>query len=365
MLLFVPPPVPRAEPVAEVLRAHVPPLVAALCASFSLVAASARSMAAPPMEIRKDVPCDGCISAAPSEAGSPRPLLVALHGDEGGDPRATSRLFEALRPSCEQAGVMLLALRCPREKGCHTGSFWQWRSSAAHDPGWIGAQIDALAARVPVDRERVYAAGYSGGASYLGWYVPTFPARFAAAAHLAGGVAWGTPCPRCKVPVLFLLGRGDPMLVPYTRPLRDYYEGCGEHEVVWETLPGVSHEGLLGVVHASKGASVVRWLLEHRARCGAEVEARDGGASEAANDAGSVGESVDAGATSEAARGDDPGLAEAARDAGARTPVPPSLRPPSTGCACSVERGDGAPERVLVAAMAALSLRRRRRAHSL
>ena len=144
---------------------------------------------------------------------------------------------------------------------------------------------------MPVDPARVYAAGYSGGATYLGWYVPTFPERFAAVLHIAGGVPWGTPCPRCPVHVLFTLGAGDPMLVPYTRPLRDYYEGCGGNEVVWETLPGVSHEGILGLVQGGKGDGLLAWLLSHRATC-----------AETSVDAGSAGAAEDAGAIAEAWR---------------------------------------------------------------
>ena len=333
-------------------------LVSSIALALALLAPASLARAAP-AELRKDWPCVGCFTALPATGASPapRPLLVALHGDFNGDSSAPTRLFRALRPACEQAEVILVALRCPEEKGCRTGSFWQWRSTEGHDPGWLGAQIDAVASSVGVDAARVYAAGYSGGATYLGWYGPTYAERFAAIVHIAGGVPWGDPCPRCKVPVLFTLGAGDPMLVPYTRPLRDYYEACGGHEVVWETLPGVSHEGILGVVQGGKGSALLAWLLGHRAACAGEI---------AAIDAGSIAVPIDAGAITQEA---------AVKEAGTAGPAPSSMVAPgpsavrmSPGCACALRGGEGAREAEMTALMTmmiALARRRARRDHSL
>ena len=52
--------------------------------------------------------------------------------------------------------------------------------------------------------------------------------------------------------VAILLGATDPMIGPYTRPLRQYYETCEGHEIAWETLPGVSHESILQVLEGLK-----------------------------------------------------------------------------------------------------------------
>lgn len=338
---------------------RAPPIALAAGLGLLLAAPSARAL---PGELRNDWPCPGCSTVVPAPATQPgpRPLLVALHGDANGDPAAAGKVLRALRPASEKAGVILLVLRCPIEKGCRTGSFWRWRSTGEHDPGWVGAQIDALAASVPVDPARVYAAGYSGGATYLGWYVPTFPERFAAVLHIAGGVPWGTPCPRCPVHVLFTLGAGDPMLVPYTRPLRDYYEGCGGNEVVWETLPGVSHEGILGLVQGGKGDGLLAWLLGHRAECaGASVDAGSAGAAE---DAGAIAE-VDAGAP---VQGEAPKDVVEARP-GAAAPGPSAQRM-SPGCACDLgggERGPGGTVAALMVGALVVARRRARRAQSL
>jgi predicted esterase len=277
-------------------------------------------------------PCAGCITVVPSRAaGRPAPLLVALHGDGGG----VKPLVRAWQAACEDAGVILLAPRCPREAGCAAGSFWQWYADARHDPAWLDAQIDAAAARFAVDPARVYATGYSGGATYLGWYVPAHPARFAAVAHVAGGARYGGACPSCKVPVLFTLGATDPMITPYTAPLRRWYEACGGHEIVWETLPGVTHESILGALAAGKARSILAWLLARPASC----TDRDAGVSP-------VPPVVDAGPAADAG----PGAGARAEDPSAiadpppmpADPPPPPTRLPSSAAGCACGRGQAA-----------------------
>lgn len=331
------------------MRSLTPALVAA---SLALLGA-ATVRADPASETLEGWPCKGCVTFAPAGDAAPRPLLIALHGDDAG----TAKLFRALRPACEQERVILVSLRCPTELGCRT-SFWQWQSTSAHDPGWLGAQIAAAKARFSVDAARVYAAGYSGGATYLGWYGPTHPSDFAAIAHIAGGTPWGTRCPDCKVPVFFTLGAGDPMLVPYTRPLRDYYEACGGHEIVWQTLPGVTHQGIVSTVQAGKGKEILTWLLAHRAACG-----------DAAADAGSNATPKDGGAAAldRATLTPTPG---ASAITGATTPDPPrrseakaplKVAPGASGCACDLGARGSDPAPALGLALLALLATRRSR----
>jgi hypothetical protein len=250
--------------------------------------------------------------------------------------------------------VLLFAPRCPRELGCKAGSWWQWLATSDHDPAWLGAQIDAVAARHPVDPARVYAAGYSGGATYLGWYVPAFPARFAAVAHVAGGSPLGGRCPACKTPVRFDIGAVDPMIEPYTGPLRRWYEACGGHELVWNVLPGVTHEGIIDVLQAGRAKEILAWLLARPAAC----LPADAGAGDAGGDA-------------------EAGVVDAGEAPGAPAPeVPPVAAPPAdlprgaavradAGCACG-RGGASAPGTQAAAAGTALAVlavgRRRRRA---
>ncbi|MEP7121292.1 MAG: PHB depolymerase family esterase [Byssovorax sp.] len=310
--------------------------------SIALAATTARAEPAGPAIEVEGWPCKGCVTFAPTRDGSARPLLIALHGDDGG----TGKLFRALRPACERERVILVSLRCPVELGCRT-SYWQWHGTSTHDPGWIAAQVAAAQARFTVDPARIYAAGYSGGATYLGWYVPTFPREFAAVAHIAGGMPWGTPCPSCKVPVFFTLGAGDPMLVPYTRPLRDYYASCGGHEIAWQTLPGVTHEGIIPTVQAGKGKEILAWLLAHPAAC--EGPAIDAGI------AAPVVDDRDAAAPVAAADPPDPPPRPVA-------PPPQIIAPRPSSCACELgaQRGDITPAVGLAWLMLAAASRRRR-----
>lgn len=319
-------------------------VLVALVAASSIGLAARTARAAPAGEAIEGWPCKGCVTFAPTSDGSARPLLIALHGDDAG----TGKLFRALRPACEQERVYLVSLRCPVDLGCRT-SFWQWRGTATHDPGWIQAQIAAAQARFAVDPARIYAAGYSGGATYLGWYAPTYPRELAAVAHIAGGMPWGTPCPSCKVPVSFTLGAGDPMLVPYTRPLRDYYAACGGHEIAWQTLPGVTHEGIIPTVQAGKGKEILAWLLTHRAAC-----------NDAAVDAGiaaAVSDDRDAATLIDAAAPPDP-------PPRLSTSTPPPIAPRASSCTCDLGAQDGeiAPA-VGLALLALVAARRRRRAN--
>jgi predicted esterase len=322
---------------------------AALVALLLLPARGARA------EVLPDWPCAGCVTVTPGGAGAdarapPAPLLVALHGDGGG----VAPLVRAWQSAAAAAGVILLAPRCPRALGCAAGSWWQWLDTAGHDPAWLGAQIDAVTARFAVDPRRVYATGYSGGATYLGWYAPAHAARFAAVAHVAGGAAYRPPCPTCKVPVLFVLGAGDPMLVPYTRPLRDWYQSCEGHEIAWQTLPGVTHEGILPVLQAGKAREILGWLLARPAACLEEAPAStDAGAT----DAGAA-PLADAGPAPQPA----PAESAAAPPRGLESAAPPVTRVPPTpaGCACGAA-APGSPGAPAAAALAlALGAARRR-----
>ncbi len=297
---------------------------AAALAALLLPSLSSRPAAA---EVLDGWPCPGCVTVTPrtdggTGEGAARPLLVALHGD-GGGVRPLVRAFQA---AAAEAGVVLLAPRCPVALGCNAGSFWKWLDTSGHDPGWLGAQIDAVSARFAIDARRVYAAGYSGGATYLGWYAPTHEARFAAVAHVAGGAAYRPPCPACKVPVSFLLGATDPMIGPYTRPLRDWYASCGGHEISWEILPGVTHESILDVLQAGRARQVLGWLLARPAACAAPVAA-------APPDAGS--DAAPSLATS-AAHVEEPAPPPAATGTGTEPrAAPPRVPPSASGCACS------------------------------
>lgn len=255
-----------------------------------------------------------------------KPLLVVLHGDNG--PSHIKKLERGFRDACEAHDLVCIFPACPH---CPGNSFWQWKQSSAHDPGWLGAQIDAVPG---VDPAHVYAAGYSGGATYLGWYVPTHPDRFAAVAYISGGMPWsGVDCSSCKTPVRFDIGAGDPMVVPYTDPLRKWFEGCGGHEVVWDALRGVSHEGMLDVLPRGRAEIIVKWLLDRTNACLLSAPLDAGAPSDSATPAPSA-PPAPTPLPESAPTGDAPKVAAA---------------PPPSGCLCSFDARASTPSFLLAA----------------
>jgi MYXO-CTERM domain-containing protein len=196
--------------------------------------------------------------------------------------------------------------------------------------------------RFSVDAQRVVASGYSGGATYLGWYAPRHATRFGAVAYVAGGAAYTSSCSPCKMPVLFVLGATDPMIAPYTRPLRDWYDACGGHEIVWETLPGVTHESILQVLEAGRARRILGWLLSRPATCADAVAAVD--ASSLLPDAGA----------------EAPPPAVPRREEG-EADLPPRVPPRATGCACNTIPSAAAPRIATLLVFVFVALRRRRR----
>jgi predicted esterase len=252
-------------------------VVAARTATLALLLLSASRAVAAPLE---DTPCKGCFTI-PSATAGPRPLLVVLHGDNG--QFHLRKLVRGFEKACGERGVVCVFPRCPVELRCPNGSYWQWKNTGTHDEGWLAAQIDAVSETQSIDPARVYASGYSGGGTYLGYYGPRYPRRFAAIAYISGGMPWGVPCPDCKYPVRFDIGATDPMITPYTKPLFDYYETCGGHEVVWEALRGVSHEGMLDELLRGRAGTILDWLLARPAGC---LDAKEDGGVQPTQDAG-------------------------------------------------------------------------------
>lgn len=308
----------------------------ALALALALTARAAHAGAAP----EPPWPCRDCVVHVPKKVPEgPRPLLVALHGDGG----AVRPLVRAWQAACDRAGVILLAPRCPVDRGCPSGSWWQWIPRAGHDDGWLPGLVDAVAERHPIDRAQVFATGYSGGATYLGYWTPRHPRYFGAVAHVAGGARFWTPCPACKVPVRFTLGATDPMIGLYTDELRAYYAACEGHELVWEILPGVTHESILGVLQSGRAHDLLAWLLARPAACAAEIP--DAGA--------------DAALVEDAAPPPPP--VEAASPPAVDRP--PAL-PPRASCACGAGAGEERGGAAFAAALLLAIGRRRRRATS-
>lgn len=196
-----------------------------------------------------DAPCAGCRASFPAGASAP-PLLVVLHGDWG---PGAPELLAAWEKHAIARGVAVLSLACPKDRGCDR-SWWRWNG----DPSWLREQVDALAKLRPIDRERVWLAGFSGGASYIGMRAPELQRSFGALVYHAGGVPPSGGCVAGGAPAYFLSGSKNP-LQHLAIALRKHHEACGDG-VVWDGLAGADHTAEWRALDAHGGA-IVDWLL--------------------------------------------------------------------------------------------------------
>lgn len=211
---------------------------------------------------RTDTPCPGCYTYAPeSAAGSPAPLVVALHGDEGN----ADLIANTFRSPVRDHGAVLLALECPRSLGC-SGKWWKWEAGKKQrGRQWIDRQIDAVVQTYDIDRKQVHMTGWSGGATYMPRYVIRRTNPLAAVAFVSGGAKIQADCPNCKTPAKIIVGSED-YLLQNARATRDYFQNC-DHSVDFQLLEGKGHN-LAPWMQSGGANSVVEWLLAHPDSCG-------------------------------------------------------------------------------------------------
>lgn len=193
-------------------------------------------------------PCAGCALDVPRRPGRV-PLLVILHGDHERASAAADRWRHAARAR----GWAVLSLQCP----CDSESWYQWDGS----PSWIRAQVDTVARKIAVDRDRVYLVGWSGGSTYIGMNAAAWPNEFAAVViHGGGQPPDDDSCPS-HLPAYFLVGDRNPAF-PAAKRLRAYLESCGQ-EVHWDLVEGADHSDEDGALGADKASRILGWLGRH------------------------------------------------------------------------------------------------------
>jgi polyhydroxybutyrate depolymerase len=146
------------------------------------------------------------------------PLVVVLHGRGGSGERMMR--WSGFQAKAETEGFLLVA---PEGTGDPRGWFTGFSSGRAiDDVGFVGALIDTVASRYPVDRARVYVAGHSNGGALAHRVASDLSSRIAAAAVVAGaiGARWAggsiarIETPQAPVPMLIVHGDADDV-VPY------------------------------------------------------------------------------------------------------------------------------------------------------
>ena len=196
-------------------------------------------------------PCKQCVLELPAKL--PAPMLVVLHGDRELATAAAARW----RAAAKAHGWILLALQCPRDQGCKD-SWWQWDG----DTRWVKDQVAAIAKDGAVDPDRVFLAGWSGGASYLGSRAQDWTETFAAVVVHGGGIApFAEACPARALPAYFLTGDKNP-LHHHAVELRAWFDGC-KQDVVWELVSGGDHDREDRALDARRAGAILDWLAAH------------------------------------------------------------------------------------------------------
>jgi len=172
----------------------------------------------------------------------PAPALIVLHGDRESAATAAARWRAAVR----ERGWILVAPDAPGE----TRSWWQWDGDAAVVTGLVKELAPT----------KVYIAGWSGGASYLGAH--------AAKLGIAGVVihGGGMPprdgvCPAHPLPAYFLVGDANP-LHHLAVALRAYFAACHD-DVVWDLVHRGDHDAEARALTKAKALLILDWLSAH------------------------------------------------------------------------------------------------------
>jgi poly(3-hydroxybutyrate) depolymerase len=178
------------------------------------------------------------------------PLLVVLHGD-GERAAVAAKRWQA---AAKKRGWKLLALQCPRTEHCKD-SWWKWNG----DPQWLRDQVAAVTG---VDATRIYAAGWSGGATYLGMRAAAWSDTFAAVVIHGGGMAPAQDtCPARALPAYFLVGDKNP-LHHLAVALHEFFARC-TNDVVWDLVKGADHAKEHRALDPKKALAILDWLGTH------------------------------------------------------------------------------------------------------
>lgn len=193
-------------------------------------------------------PCTSCTLDVPNVDG-PVPLMVALHGDRDHAANTAKRW----RAAAKARGWALLSLECPKSDKC-SGSWWKWNG----DPAWIIEQVHAVQQSSSIDPARIYLAGWSGGATYIGTHAPEWTDVFAGVVFHGGGHPPSADCPARALPAYFLVGDANP-LHSMAKELRAWFDDC-KQDLVWDLVKRGDHDKEERALTKAKAISILDWL---------------------------------------------------------------------------------------------------------
>lgn len=201
-------------------------------------------------------PCERCVLEVPKKTDKTDekpPMLVVLHGDREHARDAAARW----RAAAKANGWVLLALEVPEGN-----SWWQWKGEADVEAQWVIGRAEKVIADVGVDRARVFLAGWSGGASFIGDHIQAWESTFGGIVIHGGGRP--PPDGACvkHLPAFFLVGSGN-KLHPLALALRKYLDRC-KQEVVWDLVEHAAHEAERKALTPKKATAILEWLVREK-----------------------------------------------------------------------------------------------------
>ena len=158
------------------------------------------------------------------------PLVLDLHGS-GGNSAGQART----------SGMETVAAKENFAVASLQGDGGRWNvpidSSRPDDVAYVGDVIDHAAARLCIDRTRVYATGFSGGARMSSLLACKLNNRIAAIAPVAG-LRWPAPCEGRAIPVLTFHGLADPQNTYDGKARAEWVESVPEALAGWAQYNG-------------------------------------------------------------------------------------------------------------------------------
>lgn len=140
--------------------------------------------------------------------GTPLPAVLNFHG--GGAHARAQKQYSRMDQTADREGFIAVY---PNGSGGIGGRLLTWNAGACcgwaaasrvDDVGFAIALIDDLAARVPLDRERIYATGLSNGSMMAYRLAAEAAHRIAAVAGVAGAMTLSRFAPASAVPVMHI-----------------------------------------------------------------------------------------------------------------------------------------------------------------
>ncbi len=152
---------------------------------------------------------------AQTEGQKTVPLVLAFHGKGGnGQEMEQATQFNQL---ADQKGFIVAY---PDSIGGHWDARRSTQPETANDVGFISTLIDQLAKEYPIDRQRVYIAGFSNGGMFTHRLACELSDKVAAGAVVSAAMPAnlsGSCKPSEPVPMLLINGTEDPA-IPYSTP---------------------------------------------------------------------------------------------------------------------------------------------------